>query len=336
MALAAISATILDEASSPDQLREALRQFAQLCSDHTGIVPDPSFDGWAGDTFLDSGVAINPQAAAHCVNDIHRSVVFIRGVYAAILACRQRIADQPVRILYAGCGPYATLLLPLLHKFTPGELEICLLDIHQQSLASVERLIAHFGFDAHHIQTVQGDACTYQHPVPLHLVIAETMQKSLEQEPQFAVTANLAPQLCAQGIFIPEKITVELCLVRVGKQAGSEPGERIALATVFTLLPALAAAQLRDASYNQDTAWHELSPVAIEIPRLQNLASFEALMFTRILVFAQHQLGDYEAEITLPLRCPELASLRGGDRYRVRYQLGNYPRFNYTRLPSVS
>ena len=41
------------------------------------------------------------------------------------------------------------------------------------------------------------------------------MQKSLEQEPQFAVTANLAPQLQANGIFIPQKVEVALCLAKL-------------------------------------------------------------------------------------------------------------------------
>jgi hypothetical protein len=336
VALDAISATILDEASSPDQLRAALQQFAQLCGDHTGIAPDPSFDGWAGDTFLAGGVAINPQAAAHCVNDIQRSVVFMRGVFAAIQSCRQQFVSEPVRILYAGCGPSATLLMPLLHKLSPDELEICLLDIHEESLASVEQLISHFALDDYRVQTLLGDACTYQHPTALHLVIAETMQKSLEQEPQFAVTANLAPQLISGGIFIPEKIAVRVCLVRTDTQQRSEPGEAVALAALFTLLPGQAAAQLRNAGYNQHTAKFELNSVEFEIPCRQDLDSFEAVMFTRIQVFDQYQLGDYEAEITLPQRCRELAPLRGGDCYRASYQLGNYPRFNFAVLPSVS
>ena len=67
------------------------------------------------------------------------------------------------------------------------------------------------GLQAHHIRYLQDDACRYRHPGKPHVVIAETMQKSLEQEPQFAVTANLAPQLHAKGIFIPQKVEVSLC-----------------------------------------------------------------------------------------------------------------------------
>ena len=132
---------ILDETSSPGELSGALDAFTQQCSDLGGVRPDPSFDAWAGDSLLDSGVAINPQAAAHCAVDYQRSVVFIRGIHAAINALKWRFPDTRLDILYAGCGPFATLLMPLLARFTPGELRIHLLDVHQRSLDSVTLLL---------------------------------------------------------------------------------------------------------------------------------------------------------------------------------------------------
>ena len=210
-----IAEVILNEASPAASLQQALDEFANHCSKVSGITPDPSFDGWADDTLLDDGVAINPQAAAFCVKDHLRSVVFIRGVNAAIHTSQQRFKDQPVKSLCAGCGPFATLMLPLLSLLEPRQLELHLLDVHQRSLDSVRLLLDHFGLSNHQVQTIQADACSYQHPDTLQLIVAETMQKSLEQEPQFTVTQNLAPQLCAQGIFIPEKIEVELCLAHL-------------------------------------------------------------------------------------------------------------------------
>ncbi len=309
MALAAICKTILDETSSDTAVRAALDNFTQLCSEIGGVVPDRSFDAWAEDSFLEDGVAINPRAAAHCVTDYRRSVVFIRAVYAAIHRARERFPDTRIAILYAGCGPYATLLLPLLGKFMPPQLEITLLDIHQHSIDSVERLLSHFDLGSHGINTVRGDACRYQHTAKLHLIIAETMQKSLEQEPQFAVTANLAPQLQPEGIFIPQKIEVDLCLAHFQRA-----DEYVPLARVLTLVPDQAAA--------------DLNPVSVEIPSLPDLAEFEAALSTRIQVFDQYWLREYEAEITLPSRCPGLAPLSAGQVYRVCYQLGKYPRFN--------
>lgn len=344
MNIDSIASCILDERSSPGELRDALDAFSRRCSDITGIQPDASFDAWAEDSLLDSGVAINPQAAAHCVVDYQRSVVFIRGIHAAIKALKRRFPDTRLEILYAGCGPFATLLLPLLGRFSPGELAISFLDIHRQSLDSVGQLLAEFGLGDHVLTTIQADACHYKHPGKLHLLVAETMQKSLEQEPQFAVTANLAPQLLPGGIFIPQRIDVALCLAdlaheralldqsqRLDATALEEGGQRHLLARVCTLSPKHAAEQLRQAQYNSRTNKLELAPAIVQIPALADIACFDAALFTQVVVFEQYRLADYESEITLPLKCQELSQPTGGDRYRVSYQLGSYPRFDFER-----
>ena len=343
--LSAMCDVILDEKSSSARLRRALEDFAKLCSEITGIAPDPSFNGWAEDSFLDDGVAINPGAAAHCVKDYQRSVVFLRGVNAALNMGRRRFAGTPLEILYAGCGPYATLLLPLLERLAPGESTITLLDIHQRSLDSVSRLIDWFGLGDHKPQLVQADACHYQHARPLHLVVTEALQKSLEQEPQFAVTANLAPQLHPQGLFIPGQIEVELCLAdqaaeremflysgRVDAESLSQSGRRCSLGTVLTLQPRDAAAQLGRARANAVSARMELPPTTVVVPAVGNLDCLEPLLFTRILVFDRFNLRDYEAEITLPRPCPEMQPLRAGSQYRVSYALGKYPKFELLNL----
>ena len=327
MNLDTISDTILDETSSPEELRGALDAFVMLCSEITSIEPDPSFDAWAEDSLLANGVAINPKAAAHCALDYDRSVVFIRGVYAAISALRPRFSDTPLEILYAGCGPFATLLLPLLGKFLPGEFNLYLLDFHQRSLDSVKLLLNHFGFCAHAVQTIKADACSYKHERKLHMVIAETMQKSLEQEPQFAVTANLAHQLCDEGIFIPQEIDVTLCLADLEKATRCYP-----LATVCTLSPESAFDQMQGAQANSEKINPQLESTIVEIPRMADIARFDAALFTHIRVFEQYQLKDYDSQITLPLKCHELLPLAGGERYRVSYQLGGYPKFNFERL----
>jgi len=342
-----ISDTILDETSSPEALREALDAFVASCSEITNIRPDPSFDAWAEDSLLDNGVAINPQAAAHCAIDYQRSVVFIRGVYAAINVLKARFPDTRLEILYAGCGPFGTLLLPLLGRFSPGELKVYLLDFHQRSLDSVNLLLADFGFCAHAAQTVKADACDYKHTGKLHLVIAEAMQKSLEQEPQFAVTANLAPQLCPAGVFIPQRIDVSMCLAdlehekelfgqrqKIDSNALEKRTPRYLLETVCTLLPEHAFDQMQLAQTNSGGLRFELEPTIVVIPRMADMAGFDAALFTRICVFGQHWLKDYASQITLPLKCHELSPLAGGERYRVSYQLGSYPKFHFERLNS--
>ncbi len=340
--LNAICRCILDESSSPHELRQALDSFVRLCGSVSDIHPDPSFSAWSDDALLSDGVAINPGAAAHCAVDYRRSVTFIRGVHAAMNALRLRFPDQSLIVLYAGCGPFATLLLPLLGRFRPGELDVTLLDVHQRSLDSVEALLAHFGLGAHGVRIQRDDACRYRHDRKLHLVIAETMQKSLEQEPQVAVTANLAPQLLPGGVFIPQHIEIELGLVDLEdeKRLASQSAEiasavlarRRTLGTVFALCPETIKRRVRDFGYGTLSTLLDADTTTIGIPTLPPTGPVDAVLFTRVQVYERHRLGDYESEITLPRKCHELSPLVDGQRYRVSYQTGGYPRFHFTRL----
>ena len=344
-ALARISNVILDETSSRQNLQKALNEFAQLCSQVTSITPNPTFDAWAEDTFLDQGVAINPQAAAYCIKDYQRSITFIRGVHAAMAATFNKPINTPINVLYAGCGPFATLLMPLLGKYLDdgcdlSQLNIFLLDIHQTSLDSASLLLNYFNISTKNITLIQANACTYQHKTPLNLIIAEIMQKSLEQEPQFSVTANLAPQLCDDGIFIPEKIVVKLCLaqwkvernlaeqnVKINHENLVKLNKRFPLGTILSLQPKLAATQLKNAQLHPYTKKLALKSVQVQIPEIPQLNSFDVLFLTYIQVFKHYQLNDYESEITLPLKCQAISTLIPGARYSINYQLGSYPEF---------
>ena len=352
--LSAITATLLDEGSSHQSVCLALDEFSHLCSGITGITPDTSFDAWAEDSFLDYGVAINPQAAAHCIHDYQRSVIFIRGVYAAINAAKLRFPAQKLKILYAGCGPFATLLLPLLTQFESDELELYLLDIHQRSLDSVGRLLNQFGMDDYAVSLILGDACEYQHPERLHIIVAEVMQKALEQEPQVAVTANLAPQLCENGLFIPEQIEVKLCLAQwdnerklMKKNASAKDGLQCAqsllrspvvfrqpIGTIFTLSPTNSAADTQAKA--NSAAKLELNAAVVKMPAIDHIERYDVLMLTHIQVFEDYVLGDYESEITLPHKCYDFPPLQRLARYHVRYQLGTYPRFTFTYEPKAT
>jgi hypothetical protein len=62
------------------------------------------------DIYLSSGKAVSPTKAAHCLLEYRRTAVFLRGVYKAILQLKRDFPHERLHILYAGCGPYATLL----------------------------------------------------------------------------------------------------------------------------------------------------------------------------------------------------------------------------------
>lgn len=203
-------------------------------------------------------------------------------------------------------------------------------------------MLQNFGFGAHQVRKVQADACTYRHPQKLRLVIAETMQKSLEHEPKFTVTANLAPQIFTEGVFIPQRIDVSLSLADLEKEKVFYKNvniknsaflenklKRYSIATLFSLSPDKAVTQHQAAQYNPQTNMLELQPTLVTIPLIDGIDRLNTALFTRITVYERYSLEDYEAEITLPTRCYELEPLCGGERYTVSYQLGAYPKFNF-------
>ena len=62
-------------------------------------------------------------------------------------------------------------------------------------------------------EVVQGDATTYRHPAALHVVISETMQRTLAEEPFVAILRNLRPQLAPGGILVPERVSIALASI---------------------------------------------------------------------------------------------------------------------------
>jgi hypothetical protein len=307
----------------------------------SGIQPDAGFNSQAGDQLLAEGVAIGPRAAAHCITDYQRTVVFIRGVYAAINATiteRQQRADRgPLHILYAGCGPFATLLMPLIGRFDPGVLDITLLDIHAESLTSVERLVSHFGLEFYDIATVNADACTYQHHRALHLIIAETMQKALEQEPQLAVTANLVPQLHTQGMFIPQQIQVQLCLANQAlttstKNSGvvSSTVDKRILAELICLDQTHIGQIIGTLEKDPDSGLSQVMAAELSMPIEEGTQGKELYIFTRVIVFGDYTLNDFDAEITLPSRVHDIPTPAPGAAFSVAYRMGAYPKFCFS------
>jgi hypothetical protein len=213
-------------------------------------------------------------------------------------------------VVYAGTGPFATLLLPLLPRLAPPGLRVTFIDVHERSTAAVSRLVAALGVSHAVARVVTADAAAYRHGSGIHVAITETMQRALENEPQVAVSRNLAAQLAPGGILVPERISVHLGLWSPGQPRGGENRQ-------------VELLELRsDVEGGMAPVFGAGLVVAVPRPR-----GSEALaLLTRVGVFGRHRLGVNDSAITLPRVMPSLLA-RAGHLVRVRYAGNARPGF---------
>lgn len=165
------------------------------------------------DTILSQGIAINTELAAQCFSDYLRTHHFMVGTYQCALDLLNK--NPSIRILYAGTGPFATIILPLLYLLSPEQIHITTLEINQDSHNLMRKLISILGKEPYFESTLLQDAITYTTNEKFDLIISETMDKALTREPQLAVFGNLIKCLRPEGRIIPEKITVDLYATKI-------------------------------------------------------------------------------------------------------------------------
>lgn len=163
------------------------------------------------DYYLPKGKAIGTFWAGMCIKEFMRTKKFVWGVFLGIKRAKEKFPNRKIHILYAGTGPFATLIVPLTTVFTSREVECTLLEINPDSIENLRKIIKDFEIEEYINDIVQCDATEYKvdKDKPIHMVITETMQRALKKEPQVAITLNLVPQMEESGILIPQNISIE-------------------------------------------------------------------------------------------------------------------------------
>jgi hypothetical protein len=260
------------------------------------------------DLRLDSGVALSPRLAAQCLLDAPRTAAFLRGTLAAIGEAMRRFPEEPIEVVYAGTGPFATLALPLFDRLEARRVRFTLIDIDERSTESVRSLVEHFGLGDYVKAIIRADATKYRHDAPVHVVVTETMQRALSREPFVAIVRNLGPQLVEGGLLVPEGVTLDLMLL-------DAKGEQ--------------------ARWNGESAEHPAEHVAtidtdretlVTMPRA--LEKWPAL-FTTIDVFADETLLPYVSGLTAPAILWELVPITHELRLAFHYETGAEPRVGW-------
>ena len=119
--LRSVTSILLDSQRPVHSLRPEVVEIKTILADSQTMYSAPPEDIAGGETRTSNGLALSPKMAAMCIDDFVRMIEFIRGTYAAIIDIRERFPDRPARVLHVGCGPYATLLVPLMATFSSTE-----------------------------------------------------------------------------------------------------------------------------------------------------------------------------------------------------------------------
>lgn len=200
------------------ELTKAINDLKTVFEDVSEInFNDPSIDE---NIFLKTGKAIGPKWAGMCLQDLMRTKMFIKGVYKAIKEVRKNKKDTPVTILYAGTGPYATLIMPLTTLFKPSELQLILLEINPISFRNLKNTIHKLNVSDYIKEIHLCDASTFK-PTPnqhVDIVLIECLQHALVKEPQVAITYNLLSHLDKDVILIPEQISLQISVIDSAKK----------------------------------------------------------------------------------------------------------------------
>lgn len=296
-------------------ITNAIKNLEDVFFGITGLDPFSRPQNFDSETHLEQGVAIAPNFAGMCVREFMRTWYYLKGMFLGIKSTIAAFPGQRIRVLYAGCGPFAALFIPLTSCFTSKEVGFTLLDIHPQSIQSVKKLIDALDISSYVDDCQVTDVLRFN-PSPgnrYHLVVTETMNQALRKEPQVAITHYLSPYLLPQGIFIPHRVTISAAVTDYDHQYpeshSTNPGRpKINLGIIFELFPGL----------------QDYPAVTFQIPHLINKNNLLVLL-TEITVFDHLVLTEGQCSLTLPYRYCFLHQLPPADQYIASYEISSLP-----------
>lgn len=322
-AVATLAGVLLDETASPEDLRSAANALHERLLSRAGLG-----DAAREERALPSGKALAPVDAARCATDFARTAAFLRGTLAAVEAARAR-GVSPVEVLYAGCGPLAPLVLPLVARLPPGSIRCTLLDVHEAAVAAARRLVGALSLSGPSIDVRTADATRFDPERDVDVLVVEALQRSLAAEPHVAIVRSLAPRLSRDGVVVPERVGVDLVLTdgaaETARLMGAGTGAPwILVGTVYELTRSTALDSL--------DAEGRTSPVFLTMPAEAGSRLWPMLV-TSVDVFGPHRLRPYDSGITYPEIVHALGDLRAGDRVAFRYATGPRPRIVWEVSP---
>lgn len=320
-----IATVFLEEEINYSSLTKAIGEYKALLSELSNINLEE--ETARSNIHFETGKALGTTWAAMCVNDMIRTKMFVKGINAAVLLLQKK-KKEPIHILYAGTGPYAALILPLLAIFTEKELQLTLLEINKASFDNMLSVMNALGFTKFIHTAEQTDASVYKikNPSLINIMVTETMQHALVKEQQVPITINLMNQLSTETLLIPQNIILELALMDSEKFSTHLLNKN--QADYYKLVGRIF--ELNTGSFvkfEKDVDAKIIFPeVSFELSK-ENMNDFDKLIIlTTIQIFGNTYIKLNESGLTMPLIIEDISHKKSADSLiRLWYEINNVP-----------
>jgi hypothetical protein len=326
------SKCLLDPSRAAGEQRDAAHAWCEWgltlleVNEHEAAMHPGAF---SSNTELATGKAISPLGAARCLQDFRRTAVFLQAMDAALHAAFERFPGETIHVLEAGCGPLAPLALPFALRYSPEQVIFTLLDLHSAALEAAQRVVDELGLRRSVRAFVAEEATSvrFAEKERPHVIACEMLQAALTSEPQVAATLNLAPQLRTGGFFLPEQVDVDAVLFDSGarlRAVTNHSGDAALAAHAITGLGNVFSLDAHALEKLNSGERESLAVAKLNVPS-HDLARRRLHLFTRISVFREHRLIEFESAITQPQRVKYPATLAKGGKVSFTYEVAKEP-----------
>ena len=304
---------------------------AQELSSHSAVKPDFNSERYQELIQVKQGQAISPEAAAGCIMDPYRTIRYIQAIHEAIIN-RAEQSDETIHILYAGCGPYGALVLPLLTLFNSTQIQVSFSDRNPDSINSLNSLIAHYGLASYVKILHLGDAVDIPLSEEADILVIENLRQGLEMEPQVALTRALAPKLKQGGVLIPESVSIEALVLDTPSYFDSPKtlnlnAPKVRLGKLMELsLETLGA--FNQALIKQEDRTEVYSTDPLKIPEHTLPETAELVLQTKIVLWKDIGIAEGQSGLTMPKLMRDFRDPSPSDSVVFEYHLADWPRWN--------
>lgn len=321
-----IGSIFLKDENDFSELSQAIKDYKNIVDTVATINIDNESN--KEDLFFNNGKALGTTWAAMCMDDILRTKMFVKGVFKA-LASLQKKQQKPIHILYAGTGPYATLILPILATYSAEEIKVTLVEINKGSFDSMKSVIQKLGFEKHVVSFKNEDATTMKldSTPKIDIILSETLQCGLVREQQVPITLNLLNQVAENTILIPEMLALDVCLFNF--KAFTNRTEETKEENYALFLDRLI--EINNSSHQvfkldtNSTVTNVLSEKRITF-NPKNTEAFDSLvLLTRMTIFGEEKIQLHESGLTIPITLDTVSNHKEEKTFTISYKIDREP-----------